>query len=393
MFTAVDMLTLSATPIPRTLNMAMSGIRDMSTIENPPQDRHPVQSYVMEYDEGVIADAIKKELRRNGQVYYIHNRVETIEMCASKIRTLVPEAVIDIAHGKMSESELSDVWKRLVQREIDVLICTTLIETGVDVKNCNTLIIENSDHMGLSQLYQLRGRVGRSNRRAFAYFTFTRSKVLTEIATKRLSAIREFTAFGSGFRIAMRDLEIRGAGSILSGKQHGHMEAVGYDMYVRLLSEAIDSYKGLPPTQKAHECLIDIRIDAHIPEYYIENLPQRIDVYKKIASIHSEDDKSDLVDELIDRFGDVPKSVLTLLEVGLVRNILASFGFAEINQKMKALVLIPLQLDVTLANKLVSNMKGRVLVNASTKPYITIKLDKTHDVVSTLKEVSVILTS
>ncbi len=393
MFTGVDMLTLSATPIPRTLNMAMSGIRDMSTIENAPQDRHPVQSYVMEYDEGVIADAIKKELRRNGQVYYIHNRVESIELCAGKIKNMVPEAIVDVAHGKMSESELSEVWKRLVQREIDVLVCTTLIETGVDVKNCNTLIIENADHMGLSQLYQLRGRVGRSNRRAFAYFTFTRSKVLTEIATKRLSAIREFTAFGSGFRIAMRDLEIRGAGSILSGRQHGHMESVGYDMYVRLLSEAIDMHKGLPPTQKAHECLIDIRIDAHIPEYYIENLSQRIDVYKKIASINSEEDKSDLIDELIDRFGDVPQSVLTLLEVGLVRNILASYGFAEINQKMKALVLIPVSLNPELANKLVVNMKGRVLVNASTKPYITIKLDKQHDVVSTLKEVSTILAS
>ena len=391
MFKGVDMLTLSATPIPRTLNMAMSGIRDMSTIEQAPQDRHPVQTYVLEHDMGIIGDAIKKELRRNGQVYYIHNRVETIEMCAAKIKDIVPDAVIGVAHGKMSENELSDIWRKVMQKEIDILVCTTIIETGIDVKNCNTLIIENADYMGLSQLYQLRGRVGRSNRRAFAYFTFQRGKVLSEISTKRLEAIREFTTFGSGFRIALRDLEIRGAGSILGGKQHGHMEAVGYDMYVKLLSEAIAQKKGQQPEQKTYECLIDVQLNAHIPESYIENLSQRIDIYKKIASIKNVDDKMDLLDELIDRFGDVPPTVETLLEVALLRNTLASYGFKEINQKAQSLLLIPENLNLEIANKLMSGIRGRVLVNASQKPYITVKLSKNGGVVGTLKEIAGVL--
>lgn len=391
MFRAVDMLTLSATPIPRTLNMAMSGIRDMSTIEQAPQDRHPVQTYVLEQDMGILGDAIKKELRRNGQVYYIHNRVETIDLCAAKIKSIVPEANIGVAHGKMSESELSEIWRKLMEKEIDVLVCTTLIETGVDVKNCNTLIIENADYMGLSQLYQLRGRVGRSNRRAFAYLTFQRGKVLSEISTKRLQAIREFTTFGSGFRIAMRDLEIRGAGSILGGRQHGHMEAVGYDMYVKLLNEAIAQRKGQQPEQKTYECLIDVQLNAHIPETYIENLSQRIDIYKKIASIKSDEDKMDLLDELIDRFGDVPKTVETLLDVALLRNTLASYGFREINQKAQSLLLIPEHLNLEIANKLMAGMRGRVLVNASQKPYLTVKLSKTGGVVGTLKEIAEIL--
>ncbi|MGI5959889.1 MAG: transcription-repair coupling factor [Massiliimalia sp.] len=391
MFTSVDMLTLSATPIPRTLNMAMSGIRDMSTIEQAPQDRHPVQTYVLEYDLGIIGDAIKRELRRNGQVYYIHNRVETIDLCASKIHAIVPDAVIGVAHGKMSEGELSDIWRKLMQKEIDILICTTIIETGIDVKNCNTLIIENADYMGLSQLYQLRGRVGRSNRRAFAYFTFQRGKVLTEISSKRLAAIREFTTFGSGFRIAMRDLEIRGAGNILGGKQHGHMEAVGYDMYVRLLSEAIAQRKGEIPDQKSYECLIDVQLNAHIPESYIEDLSQRLDVYKKIASLHSESERMDLLDELLDRFGDVPKTVQTLLDVSLLRNTLASYGFREINQRAQSLQLIPEKLNPQIANQLAAGIRGRVMVNASQNPYITVKLQKNGDVVATMKEIASVL--
>ncbi len=393
MFASVDMLTLSATPIPRTLNMAMSGIRDMSTIEQAPQDRHPVQTYVLEHDMGILADAIKKELRRGGQVYYIHNRVESIDLCAAKIGQLVPEAAIGIAHGKMNEAELSDIWRKLMEHQIDILVCTTIIETGVDVKNCNTLIIEDADNMGLSQLYQLRGRVGRSNRRAFAYFTFRRGKVLSEIATKRLSAIREFTTFGSGFRIALRDLEIRGAGSILGGKQHGHMEAVGYDMYVRLLSEAIAQKKGELPQTQSYECLIDVQLNAHIPEDYIENLSQRIDVYKKIASIKTLEDKMDLIDELIDRFGDLPPTVETLLEVALLRNTLAAYGFSEINQKAQSLMLIPESLNLEIAQKLMAGMRGRVLVNASSKPYLTVRLGKTKDVVETLKEIAAALES
>lgn len=386
LFNAVDMLTLSATPIPRTLNMAMSGIRDMSTIEQPPQDRHPIQTYVLEYDSGIIADAIKKELRRDGQVYYIHNRIETIDLCASKIHAIVPNASIAVAHGRMSENELSDIWRRVMEHEVDILICTTIIETGVDVKNANTLIIENADHMGLSQLYQLRGRVGRSNRRAFAYLTFQRGKVLTELSAKRLNAIREFTTFGSGFRIALRDLEIRGAGSILGGRQHGHMEAVGYDMYVQLLSEAIAAKKGEKYIPQSHECLIDVQLDAHIPENYIENLSQRLDVYKKIASIKTSTDQMDLMDELFDRFGNPPRTVETLLEISLLRNTLASFGIKEINQRGGSLMLFPEELNLELAQRLMSAMRGRVLVNASTKPYLTVKL-KTG-VVETLQEVA-----
>lgn len=373
MFTNVDMLTLSATPIPRTLNMAISGIRDMSTIEQAPQDRHPVQSYVLEHDIGIIGDAIKKELRRGGQVYYIYNKIDSIEQCASRILSVVPEARIAVAHGRMDEKEITEIWRQLIEHEIDVLVCTTIIETGVDVANCNTLVIENADNMGLSQLYQLRGRVGRSNRRAFAYFTFKRGKVLTEIANKRLSAIREFTKFGSGFRIAMRDLEIRGAGNILGAKQHGHMESVGYDMYLRLLGEAISAKKGEDVGKKSCECLIDLRLDAHIPDEYITDLSNRIDIYRRIATIKNPDDAFDVTDELIDRFGEPPKAVTSLIDVALLRNTLAEYGFQEINQKPNGLLLYPMELDMKICEKLIAVLKSRVLVNAGQKPYIIIK--------------------
>ena len=279
----VDVLTLSATPIPRTLNMALSGIRDMSVIEEAPHDRHPVQTYVLEHDQGIICDAIRRELRRGGQAYYLHNNVESIERVAASLQNQIPEAKVGFAHGKMTESELSEIWRKLLEQEIDVLVCTTIIETGVDVPNVNTLIIENADCMGLSQLHQIRGRVGRSSRRAYAYFTFTRNKILTEVAQKRLSAIREFTEFGSGFKIAMRDLEIRGAGNILGGEQHGHMETVGYDLYLKLLGEAVKMEKGeLPSAPVDNECLVDMQVQAHIPERYIENLSQRLDIYRRI---------------------------------------------------------------------------------------------------------------
>ena len=387
MLRGVDMLTLSATPIPRTLNMAMSGIRDMSVIEEPPQDRHPVQTYVMEYDFGVLCDAIRRELRRNGQVYYIHNRVESIENCAAKLLNAIPDARIGIAHGKMSEEELSAVWRQLMEHELDILVCTTIIETGVDVPNVNTLIIENADYMGLSQLYQLRGRVGRSSRRAFAYFTFYRGKVLSEVATKRLSAIREFTKFGSGFRIALRDLEIRGAGSILGARQHGHMEAVGYDMYLRLLSEAVSEKRGEAPARKTEECLVDIQISAHIPEKYISNLSQRIDVYKKIACVRTEEDSLDMLDELIDRFGDPPASVKGLIDVALLRNTAAELGFTEISQKGDTLQFVPESLDMRLASGLAAALGGRVFVNAGTRPYISVKMGKGQTALDTMREV------
>ena len=306
----VDVLTLSATPIPRTLNMALSGIRDMSVIEEAPHDRHPVQTYVLEHDQGIICDAIRRELRRGGQAYYLHNNVESIERVAASLQHQIPEAKVGFAHGKMTESELSEIWRKLLEQEIDVLVCTTIIETGVDVPNVNTLIIENADCMGLSQLHQIRGRVGRSSRRAYAYFTFTRNKILTEVAQKRLSAIREFTEFGSGFKIAMRDLEIRGAGNILGGEQHGHMETVGYDLYLKLLGEAVKMEKGeLPVAPVDNECLVDMQVQAHIPERYIENLSQRLDIYRRIAGIKTQDDALDVLDELTDRFGKPPASV------------------------------------------------------------------------------------
>lgn len=372
-FNGVDVLMLSATPIPRTLNMAMSGIRDMSVIEEPPQDRHPVQTYVIEYNAGTIIQAIVRELRRGGQVYYIHNRVETIQACAARLQEFLPEARIAYAHGQMSEEEMSDIWEQLVEHEIDILVCTTIIETGVDVPNVNTLVIEDSDRFGLSQLYQLRGRVGRSNRRGYAYFTYQRDKVLTEIATKRLNAMKEFTQFGSGFRIALRDLEIRGAGSILGGRQHGHMEAVGYDMYLQLLSEAIAEEKGEQP-EKIPECLVDIQIDAHIPEKYISSLNQRIDIYRKIMTVNHDDDKTDLIDELIDRYGEPPKSVIGLIDVSLLRNKAAHLGITEISQKNGSMYFYTEYMNTDQIAALSKAYKGKITFNGLGKSYVSVKI-------------------
>ncbi len=338
MYPFVDILTLSATPIPRTLNMAMSGLRDMSSIDEAPGDRYPVQTYVLEENRGVLIEAISKELRRGGQVYYMHNRVESIVSCAAKLKDALPSARIGIAHGKMSENELAEVWKKLVEHEIDVLVCTSIIETGVDVPNANTLIVENADRLGLSQLHQLRGRVGRSPRRAYAYFCFKPYKNLSEVASKRLEAIRQFTEFGSGFKIALRDLEIRGAGSILGGEQHGNMEAVGYDMYLKLLSDAVAEQNGEPTPTKA-ECTIDINISAFIPEGYINSLPARLGIYKRIADISDLSDSSDVIDELCDRFGEPPKSVLALIDIALLRNKAAAAGIKEITETPVSLLL------------------------------------------------------
>lgn len=385
-FAGVDVLTLSATPIPRTLNMAMSGIRDMSVIEEPPQDRYPVQTYVIEYNIGTLVQAIVRELRRGGQVYYIHNRIETIQACTSRLSEFLPDARIAYAHGQMSETEMSDIWEQLVEHEIDILVCTTIIETGVDVPNVNTLIIEDADRFGLSQLYQLRGRVGRSNRRGYAYFTFKKDKVLTEIATKRLNAMREFTQFGSGFRIALRDLEIRGAGSILGGRQHGHMEAVGYDMYLRLLSEAIAEEKGEVP-EKVPECLVDIQINAHIPEKYISSLNQRIDMYRKIMIVNEDCDKSDLIDELIDRYGDPPKSVIGLIDVSLLRNKAAHLGITEISQRNGAMYFYTEYLNMQQINSLSAAYKGKITFNSTTRPYVAIKISPKLKPFEMMKEV------
>lgn len=381
----VDVLTLSATPIPRTLSMAMSGIRDMSIIEEAPQDRHPVQTYVLEHDWLVIAEALKRELRRGGQAFYLHNRTESIDGCAARLREMLPDARIATAHGKMTEEQLSKIWQSLVDRETDILVCTTIIETGVDVPNCNTLIIEDADRMGLSQLYQLRGRVGRATRRAFAYLTFRPMKALTEIAAKRLNAIKEFTAFGSGFRIAMRDMEIRGAGSVLGAQQHGHMEAVGYEMYLRLLSEAVAESKG-EPVQKNAECQVDIPVAAHIPEEYIDSLSLRLDVYKKIAAITSEAESTEVLDELIDRFGDPPKTVAGLVDVALVRNRAAALGIREISQRNGQMLFYFEHINPTMAATVAGTLKGRVLVNAGDKPYISVRMAKESDSIATIRE-------
>jgi len=382
---SVDVLTLSATPIPRTLSMAMSGIRDMSIIEEAPQDRHPVQTYVIEHDWGILAEALRRELRRGGQAFYLHNRVESIDGCAGKLREFLPDARIAVAHGKMTEEQLSRIWQGLVDQEIDILVCTTIIETGVDVPNCNTLIIEDADRMGLSQLYQLRGRVGRSTRRAFAYLTFRPMKALTEIAQKRLNTIKEFTSFGSGFRIAMRDMEIRGAGSVLGAQQHGHMEAVGYEMYLRLLSEAVAESKG-EPIQRSAECQVDIQVAAHIPEDYIESLALRLDIYKKIAAVQNEEDSSDLLDELIDRFGEPPAAVGGLIDVALVRNRAAALGIREINQRNEQLLFYFEHIDPTLAVTVASALKGRVLFSAGAKPYLSVRLREKDEPIDVIRE-------
>lgn len=386
MFPHVDVLTLSATPIPRTLNMAMSGIRDMSVIEEAPHNRHPVQTYVLEYDFGILCDAVRKELRRGGQVYYVYNNIESIERVASNLRAALPDARIGVAHGRMSEEELSRIWKSLLQGELDVLVCTTIIETGVDVPNVNTLIIENADHMGLSQLHQLRGRVGRSARRAYAYLTFRRGKALSEIASRRLQAIREFTEFGSGFKIAMRDLEIRGAGNVLGAEQHGNMELVGYDMYLRLLNDAVRMEKGEAPQTAEQECVIDMQVEAHIPEDYIESLPQRLGIYRRIADIRSEEDASDVLDELIDRFGEPPAAVNGLIDIALLRNTAASLGFVEIAERGDTLLMYPQALDRKQAEDFVRCMGGRVMVSAGTRPYYAVKQKKGQKAVDTLRE-------
>ncbi len=386
-FHGVDMLTLSATPIPRTLNMAMSGIRDMSVIEQAPMDRQPVQTYVCEFSEPIVAEAIKKELRRGGQVFYLHNDVESILDRAADLAKLVPEARIDIGHGKMSEEELGRVWERLVAGETDVLVCTTIIETGVDVPNCNTLIVDNADKLGLSQLYQLRGRVGRSARRAFAYFTFARGKVLSEVATKRLNAIREFTNFGAGFQIAMRDLQIRGAGSVLGASQHGHMEQVGYDMYLRLLEQAVQEERGEAPAAKVTDCLVDLRRDAHIPEEYITSYGQRIEIYKKIAAIATREDLMDVTDELIDRFGEPPKAVEGLMQVALLRGRAIAQQITEIRQNQASLLFYLADPRLEKIQHVVKGFHGRVLVNSGAKAHLAVRLKEEESPLEVMEQV------
>ena len=388
----VDVLTLSATPIPRTLNMALSGIRDMSLIEEPPTGRQPVQTYVMEHDWEMLADAMRREVARGGQIYYLHNRIETIDRTASRISRLLngetPDGtavsgnkiIVATAHGQMDEESLSDVMERLSDGEVSVLVCTTIIETGIDIPNVNTLIIEDADRMGLSQLHQIRGRVGRSPRRAFAYLTFRRGKVLSEIATKRLGAIREFAEFNSGFKIAMRDLEIRGAGNLLGAEQSGHMMKVGYDMYLKLLEEAVLEERGEKPKECA-DCAADITVSALLPESYVPSGTQRVDLYRRIARVRTEEDADEMIAELIDRYGDPPPEAVALVRVAELRAQAAEIGVAEITQKSGRLRLRLADFDMSVISSLYSmpEFSGRIKVEAGSEPAVSLAL-KTKDV-------------
>ncbi|MCH5187533.1 MAG: transcription-repair coupling factor [Oscillospiraceae bacterium] len=369
----VDVLTLSATPIPRTLHMAMVGIRDMSVLTTPPGDRYPVQTYVMEYNQAVIHNAITRELGRGGQVYYLCNRIASLDRIANRVAEMVPDAHVAVAHGRMSEAELEETMMRVMEGEIDVLICTTIIETGLDIPNVNTIIIENADCMGLSQLYQLRGRVGRSNRLAYAYLTYKRDKSLDEVAEKRLRAIREFTEFGSGFKIAMRDLEIRGAGNVLGPEQHGFMAAVGYDMYCTLLEEAVNEAMGLPERPKKEETVVEIDVSAYIPDKYIPTSELRIEAYKRIAAIESRYDRDRAEEEFEDRYGNIPEPVSLLMDVAMIRAKAREVGVVEISHSESGIVFKlstssppPIELIMELA----ANNRGKILYGAGEKPYI-----------------------
>ena len=378
----VDVLTLSATPIPRTLNMAMSGIRDMSTIEEPPEDRLPVQTFVMEHDWGVIADAIRREIQRGGQVYYLHNRVEDIERTTKRLHELLDDVTIAVAHGQMDKAMLSNVMERVVSGEVQVLVCTTIIETGIDIPNVNTLIIEDADKLGLAQLHQIRGRVGRSTRSASAYLTFRRDKVLTEVAEKRLNAIRDFAQFGSGIKIAMRDLEIRGAGNLLGAEQSGHMIDVGYDMYMKLLSEAVLEARGIEVPARA-ECSADLAVAANIPDRYISSSEQRMDIYRRIALIRTEEEADDLTDELIDRFGETPPGVNALIHVALLRGEAGRAGITDISQKQGTLRFTLSDFDMEKVSALYAReeYKNRLRVEAGSKPCISLKIKNKNRVI------------
>lgn len=381
----VDVLTLTATPIPRTLNMAMSGIRDMSILEEAPSDRLPVQTFVLEYDEVVLADAVRKELHRGGQVFWLHNRVQTIEQTCAALRALIPEARIAFAHGKMDREQISDIWSELIRGEIDMLISTAIIETGVDVPNANTLIVEHADKLGLAQLHQLRGRIGRSSRRAYAYFTYPRGAVISEIADKRLEAVRDYSEFGSGFKIALRDLELRGAGNLLGAEQHGQIDSVGYDMYMKLLGEAILEEKGESKKEKP-VCTVSLTYDAYLPESYITSQAQRIDAYKKIALIEQKGDYDDILDELTDRYGEPPKPASNLLSISLIRALSSACDMARVEQKNGAVIIVPRTMLLPVWAELSHAYSGRLLVSLGSQPYVTYRMKNGTDTLRFLCE-------
>ena len=391
----IDVLTLTATPIPRTLHMSLIGIRDMSVLEEAPNERMPIQTYVIEYNDEMVREAITRELARDGQVYYVYNRVNDIADVAGRIQSLVPDANVAFAHGQMKERELEDIMYDFINGDIDVLVSTTIIETGLDIPNANTMIIQDADRFGLSQLYQLRGRVGRSNRMAYAFLLYQRDKLLKEVAEKRLSAIREFTDLGSGIKIAMRDLEIRGAGNLLGEAQSGHMEAVGYDLYCKMLNEAVRQLKGGPEAE-TFTTLIDLNVDAYIPEYYIKNEYQKLDIYKRIAAIESEEELEDMTEELIDRFGDIPKKVQQLLVIASLKSLAHSVYVTAIEQKgeeIRFTMYEKAKIDPSGIPKFLDSYKNDLIFRAEEPPYFLYcrkgrnKKSNTENVLDTVRRI------
>ncbi len=382
--TNIDVLSMTATPIPRTLHMSIVGIRDMSCLYEPPQNRRPVQTYVLEYDSEVVKEAITKELEREGQVFYLYNKTETIERKANEISQLVPEAKVGFAHGKMSGKELEDIMIEFINKEIDVLVCTTILESGIDIPNANTIVVEDADRLGLAQLYQIRGRVGRSHKQAYAYITYKRDKLINEVAEKRLKAIKEFTEFGSGFKIAMRDLEIRGAGSLIGEMQHGHMDQVGYDTYCKLLDEVIKEMKGIE-VEEDIDVTIDINVSSYIPDSYIENESQKIEVYQNIALCENEQDIKNIEEDIVDRFGKMPNEVNNLLEIAEIKGMCKNLGITKITQKQNGIVFNfnPDVFTIDIDN-IVKKYGNKIRFSPAREPYITYKLENKDNV---LKEI------
>ena len=370
----VDVLTMTATPIPRTMHMSVVGIRDMSVIYDPPQNRKPVQTYVLEYDSEVIKEAITKELERNGQVFYLFNNVENIMQKADEISRLVPEAKVTYAHGRMTGSQIEDIMSDFVDGNTNVLVCTTILESGIDIPNANTIIVEKADRMGLAQLYQIRGRVGRSDRQGYAYITYKKDKLLSEVADKRLKAIKEFTEFGSGFKIAMRDLEIRGAGSLIGEVQHGHLEEVGYDTYCRLLDEVVKEEQGIK-VDKEFEVQIDLNVTSYIPDSYISDSNQKIEIYQDIALCQNEKDIQDITDEIIDRFGDMPKQIENLLEISRIKQLAKKAFVNKISSKQSGTV-FTFENEKFNGDKIIELIKiygNNIKFSPGIKPMVTLK--------------------
>ena len=381
--TNVDVLSMTATPIPRTLHMSIVGIRDMSCLYEPPQNRIPVQTYVLEYDSEVIKEAITKELERGGQVFYLFNKVESIEKKANEISELVPEAKVGFAHGKMTGNELEDIMLDFINKDINVLVCTTILESGIDIPNANTIIVENADRLGLAQLYQIRGRVGRSNKQAYAYITYKRDKIINEAASKRLQAIKEFTEFGSGFKIAMRDLEIRGAGSLIGEMQHGHMDQVGYDTYCKLLDEVVKEMKGIEKEEEEIEITVDVNVSCYIPEEYIPNENQKIEVYRNIALCRTEEEIKNIEEDIKDRFGKIPKEVYNLLEIAKIKEMAKENGIIKIMQKGNNIVFsINPENFVLDIDKLIKKYNNRIKFSPAKEPYITYRIDNSNAVLN-----------